>query len=281
MTKITTAKQLDAWLAENVSDPYQLEAETPEGALKDQGVGYFSFEKKTRIAYGVTKGRVVDDSDVRNVFKLKDGRLVWWNYETGDVLPIDPADTRYSSNERYDKFIDRYMADRAEPKAKPMPNPLEMTPKQYFEARMQWIADDYGISMADVRDSYDNEGFRYETDSDWVNSVRQAFKDGTELTRATLDKLEEIRPGAFLSNLHDYPDANVPDGYQTPVARKAENEAADDKRADRRKAAEQRAADSPAVGNAPIPLEALFSDLNPAPRGQRKTNQPTNRRGRK
>jgi len=165
------------------------------------------------------------------------------------------------------------MADRAEPTAKPMPNPLEMTPKQYFEARMQWIADDYGISMADVRESYDNEGFRYETDSDWVNAVRQAFKDGTELTRATLDKLEEIRPGAFLSNLHDYPDAKIPAGYQLPSARKAEKEAADDKRADRRKAAEQRAADSPAVGNAPISLEALFSDLNPAPRGQRKTNQ--------
>jgi len=262
VANIKTAKQLDAWLAENVSDPYQLEAETPEGTLKDQGVGYFSLEKKTRIAYGVTKGRVVDDSDVRNVFKLKDGRLVWWNYETGDVLPVDPADTRYSSNERYDKFIDRYMADRAEPTAKPMPNPLEMTPKQYFEARMRWIADDYGMSMADVRESYDNEGFRDETDSDWVNSVRQAFKDGAELTRATLDKLEEIRPGAFGSFLHDHPNAKVPNGYQTPVARKAENEAADDKRADRRKAAEQRAADSPAVGNAPSPLEALFSDLN-------------------
>ncbi len=118
------------------------------------------------------------------------------------------------------------MTDRAETTAKPMPNPLEMTPKQYFEARMQWIADDYGISMADVRESYDNEGFRYETDSDWAKAVRQAFKDGTELTRSTLDKLEELRPGAFMSNLHDYPDAKIPAGYQLPSARKAEKEAA-------------------------------------------------------
>ena len=47
-----------------------------------------------------------------------------------------------------------------------------------------------------------------------------------------------MRPGAFLSNLHDYPDANVPDGYQTPSARKAEKEAADAKRETRSEVAQ-------------------------------------------
>ena len=117
----------------------------------------------------------------------------------------------------------------ANPKPILAPNPLDFTPKQYHEARMKWVAQEYGLSDAEVRQDYDTPAARDADNQAWVDAVRQAFKDGTELTRATLDKLEELRPGAFLSNLHDYPDANVPDGYQTPSARKAEKEAADAK----------------------------------------------------
>ena len=120
----------------------------------------------------------------------------------------------------------------------PEPNPLDFTPKQYHEARMKWVAQEYGLSDAEVRQDYDTPAARDADNQAWVDAVRQAFKDGTELTRATLDKLEELRPGAFLSNLHDYPDANVPDGYQTPSARKAEKEAADAKRETRSEVAQ-------------------------------------------
>ena len=120
----------------------------------------------------------------------------------------------------------------------PEPAPLDFTPKQYHEARMKWVAQEYGLSDAEVRQDYDTPAARDADNQAWVDAVRQAFKDGTELARATLDKLEELRPGAFLSNLHDYPDANVPDGYQTPSARKAEKEAADAKRETRSEVAQ-------------------------------------------
>lgn len=112
----------------------------------------------------------------------------------------------------------------------PEPTPLDFTPKQYHEARMKWVAQEYGLSDAEVRQDYDTPAARDADNQAWVDAVRQAFKDGTELTRATLDKLEELRPGALLSNLHDYPEARIPAGYQLPSARKAENEASAAKR---------------------------------------------------
>jgi len=120
----------------------------------------------------------------------------------------------------------------------PAPNPLDFTPKQYHEAKLKWIADDTGTSLAEVREGFDTEAGRMNNDDEWARAVRQAFKDGAELTRATLDKLEELRPGAFLSNLHDYPDAKIPAGYQLPSARKAEKEAADAKREARSESAQ-------------------------------------------
>lgn len=139
------------------------------------------------------------------------------------------------------------------------PRPLDFTPKQYHEARMKWVAQEYGLSDAEVRQDYDTAAARKDDEQAWADAVRQAFKDGAEITRATLDKLEEIRPGAFMSNLHDYPEAKIPNGYQLPAARKAENEFADAKREDRRKAAEKRAAES---SPEPSPLAPLFSDLD-------------------
>ena len=139
------------------------------------------------------------------------------------------------------------------------PRPLDFTPKQYHEARIKWVAQEYGLSDAEARLDYDTPAARKDDEQAWADAVRQAFKDGTELTRATLDKLEEIRPGAFMSNLHDYPEAKIPNGYQLPAARKAENDFADAKREDRRKAAEKRAAES---SPEPSPLASLFSDLD-------------------
>lgn len=112
----------------------------------------------------------------------------------------------------------------------PEPSPIGLTPKQFHEARMKWVAQEYGLSDAEVRQDYDTDAAKKSDDDLWVSAVRQAFKDGTELTRSTLDKLEELRPGAFMSNLHDYPEAKIPAGYQLPAARKAEKEAADAKR---------------------------------------------------
>lgn len=139
------------------------------------------------------------------------------------------------------------------------PRPLDFTPKQYHEARIKWVAQEYGLSDAEARLDYDTPAAQKDDEQAWADAVRQAFKDGAQLTRATLDKLEEIRPGAFMSNLHDYPEAKIPNGYQLPAARKAENDFADAKREDRRKAAEKRAAES---SPEPSPLSSLFSDLD-------------------
>ena len=119
---------------------------------------------------------------------------------------------------------------------------------------MKWVAREYGLSDAEVRSDYDTDAARKADDGAWTEAVRQAFKDGAELSRATLDKLEEIRPGALSSFLHDYPDAKVPNGYQTPSARKAESEKQDALRSDRKAIAEEFAANKP--------LESIFDGLD-------------------
>lgn len=134
------------------------------------------------------------------------------------------------------------------------PNPLDFTPKQYHDARMKWVAREYGLSDAEVRSDYDTDAARKADDGAWTEAVRQAFKDGAELSRATLDKLEETRPGALSAFLHDYPDAKVPNGYQTPSSRKAESEKQDALRSDRKAIAEEFAANKP--------LESIFAGLD-------------------
>ena len=166
--------------------------------------------------------------------------LTW--VRQGDYLPEEMVAIRSNAvqkylsenplaKEKHDEAIALAWKE-AQDKQKPIPEPtpLDFTPKQYHEARMKWVAQEYGLSDAEVRQDYDTPVARDADNQAWVDAVRQAFKDGTELTRATLDKLEELRPGALLSNLHDYPEARIPAGYQLPSARKAENEASAAKR---------------------------------------------------
>lgn len=121
-------------------------------------------------------------------------------------------------------------AGNQEPIKNAEPSPLDFTPKQYHEARMKWVAQEYGLSNAEVRQDYDTDAARKADDDAWVAAVRQAFKEGRDVPRSTLDKLEELRPGAFGSFLHDHPDAKVPAGYQTPDARATEKASADAKK---------------------------------------------------
>lgn len=100
----------------------------------------------------------------------------------------------------------------------------ELTPKQYHDRKLKGMSSEYGISEKEVREMYDDDAGRKANEQEWVNHVRAAFKDGKSLSRQTLDKLEEIRPGAVNSFLHDYPDAKVPSGYQTPAGRQKEKE---------------------------------------------------------
>lgn len=132
----------------------------------------------------------------------------------------------------------------AAPAEQPMqqaePDALAMTPKQYFDAKLRWIAGQNEISLAEVRDGYDNDAYRKEVEQEWVNAVKAGFRDGAEIDAKTLDKLEEVRPGAFNSFLHDHPAAKVPQGYQTPEARRVERTKAQEKRDDRREAKAER-----------------------------------------
>jgi hypothetical protein len=98
---------------------------------------------------------------------------------------------------------------------------------------LQFIADDSGVSLAEVKESYDTEAGRKNNEQQWVDFVRAGFKNGSELTRSTLDKLEEVRPGAVASFRHDYPEARIPNGYQIPEARSVEKKNAEEKKSDR------------------------------------------------
>ena len=123
-------------------------------------------------------------------------------------------------------------------------NPLDLTPKQYHAAKLKAVADEYSLTPADVREDYDTDVQIGIHNQEWIDAVRDAFRDGSDIDAKVLDRLHELRPGALASFMHDYPDANVPDGYQTPSARKAEKDAADAKREDRRNAADRRANES-------------------------------------
>ena len=118
-----------------------------------------------------------------------------------------------------------------EQEAKPtQPKATELTPKQFHEAKLAFIAADTGASMADVRENYDTEAGRAENNREWAGQVERAAKAGDVLTSKTLDKLYELAPNVRL------PETAIPQGYQRPEARKAE---AEDKQArvDGRKAA--------------------------------------------
>jgi len=96
---------------------------------------------------------------------------------------------------------------------------LSNTPKQYHKAKLQWMSAEYGISIAEVNEMYDTEANQEANKSEWVKAVLFAAKEGQLLSGKTLDKLEDVAPGAVGEILHDYPDAKVPAGYQTPAAK--------------------------------------------------------------
>ena len=95
-----TAKLLDAWLAKNVDDPYQLAREDRTGKLKDEGVMaiVLSPGSKSNNMRGMPS---VVPADVRLVYRLKDGRLVWWDEPTGVLSEVDPDDKRLIPNPDY------------------------------------------------------------------------------------------------------------------------------------------------------------------------------------
>lgn len=139
-------------------------------------------------------------------------------------------------------------------------DPLGFTPKQYHEAKLKWVAQEYGLPMSEVREMQDSEADRKASEQEWVNAVKQAFRDGRELTAKTLDKLEEVRPGAFNSFLHDHPAANVPQGYQTPEARQIEKQRAQERKDDRKSAKEERAKPMLQSNGKPFPSEKLAAE---------------------
>jgi hypothetical protein len=102
-----TGKQLDAWLAENVDHPHQLADETRAGKLKDQGVGYLEVKagraahQTGREASGRVDTNMARGADTSLVFRLKDGRMVWWDHETGDVRALSNNDPRFRPNPDY------------------------------------------------------------------------------------------------------------------------------------------------------------------------------------
>ena len=103
--------------------------------------------------------------------------------------------------------------------ANPEPNPLDYTPKQYADAWLRWSAETNGLPLAEVREMQGDEAGLKAIEQRWVDAVAQEAKNGQPIPAKTLDKLLEVRPNTQL------PESAIPDGYQRPEARKA-NEAA-------------------------------------------------------
>jgi hypothetical protein len=118
----------------------------------------------------------------------------------------------------------------------------DQTPKQYHDARLRKMSDDTGTPLAEVREFYDTEGGRAESDRLWSVMVDKRARDGATLARQTLDKFYELNPTARL------PETAFPNGYQRPDARKQEAIAKDAIRQDRREAKAARAASEEQVG---------------------------------
>ncbi|WP_287278806.1 hypothetical protein, partial [Ralstonia sp.] len=132
----------------------------------------------------------------------------------------------------------RLRGERAEPQPADPPVPSNLTPKQYHEAKLRFIAEDTGTPLAEVREMYDTEGGRAEHQREWLKGVEDAARRGEVLNRQTLDKLLEIAPTTRL------PETAFPGGYQRPEARKAETEEKQARTANRKQAATTSAADS-------------------------------------
>ena len=118
----------------------------------------------------------------------------------------------------------------------------DLTPKQYHDARLRKMSEDTGTPLAEVREFYDTEGGRAESDRLWSVMVDKRARDGATLTRQTLDKFYELNPTARL------PETAFPNGYQRPDARKQEAIAKEAIRQDRREAKAARAASEEQTG---------------------------------
>lgn len=150
--------------------------------------------------------------------------------ELGAILPADVKRALQADMEGRvaDAATDNVAAGAAPASAAPVAT--ELTPKQFHEAKLAFIAADTGTPLAEVRENYDTEAGRAEHNREWAAAVEEAAKGGQSLTRQTLDKLFELAPNARL------PESAIPDGYQRPEARKAETEEKQ-ARADNRKKA--------------------------------------------
>jgi hypothetical protein len=122
------------------------------------------------------------------------------------------------SNRVADKAAARGQMELAPSEENVPPVATEMTPKQFFDATMKFMAAENGIPLSEVLEAYDTEGGRADNQREWLKQVEKAANSGEPLTRKTLDKLYELAPSARL------PESALPAGYQIPGARKAEAE---------------------------------------------------------
>ena len=122
------------------------------------------------------------------------------------------------SNRDADKAAARGQMELAPSEENAPPVATEMTPKQFFDATMKFMAAENGIPLSEVLEAYDTEGGRADNQREWLKQVEKAANSGEPLTRKTLDKLYELAPSARL------PESALPAGYQIPGARKTEAE---------------------------------------------------------
>jgi hypothetical protein len=93
------AAQVDAWLAGNGVGIDQMGRTTAAGKLKDTGVGHITLDPGHVEHWSPTPGKgTVVGADVSNVYRLGDGRHVYWDPDTLVVHAVDPTDSRYSKN---------------------------------------------------------------------------------------------------------------------------------------------------------------------------------------
>lgn len=126
----------------------------------------------------------------------------------------------------------------SEPKAEP--NPLELTPKQYADAWLRWLADSNGLPLTEVRELEGDEAGLKNIEQRWVDAVIAEAKNGQALPAKALDKLLGIRPNTTL------PESAIPAGYQRPEGRRVEKERQEERRIDR--AARRATETSPTAG---------------------------------
>lgn len=94
-----------------------------------------------------------------------------------------------------------------------------LSPDQHHAYRIWQGAAHAGLDVSneEIRAAYDTPAARQAHDTQWIESMRNAFANGVPLTDMMLNRLEKLRPGAVTSFWHDYPDAKIPEGYEIPA----------------------------------------------------------------